>query len=93
MPFLRQDSSTALTTMPRTNAGIFFMRAAAASSHAIVVGDSGPYSIEPAVGGLREPASLKPRRGEGRARRGEPANFPGVWVQSGSSAIKSPVIP
>ena len=38
MPFLRQDSSTALTTMPRTNAGIFFIRAAAASSHAIVVG-------------------------------------------------------
>ena len=40
-PFL-QDSSTALTTMPRTNAGIFFMRSAAASSHAIVVGDSAP---------------------------------------------------
>ena len=58
MPFLRQDSSTALTTIPRTNAGIFFMRAAAASSHAIVAGDSPPYSIN---GGV----SPKPRRGEG----------------------------
>ncbi len=44
-PPLRHDSSTALTTMPRTNAGIFFMRAAAASSHAIVVVDSAPYWI------------------------------------------------
>ena len=44
-PFLRQESSTALMTMPRTNAGIFFMRAAAASSHATVAGDSAPYSI------------------------------------------------
>jgi hypothetical protein len=26
MPFLRHESSTALTTIPRTNAGIFFMR-------------------------------------------------------------------
>ena len=50
MPFLRQDSSTALTTIPRTNAGIFFMRAVAASSHAIVVGDSRPYSIAGAAG-------------------------------------------
>jgi hypothetical protein len=41
-PLLRQDSSTVLTTMPRTNTGIFFMRAAAASSHAMVAGDSPP---------------------------------------------------
>ena len=34
-PFLRQESSTALTTIPRTNAGIFFMRAAASSSQSI----------------------------------------------------------
>ena len=45
IPFLRQDSSTAPTTMPRTNAGIFFMRSAAASSQAMVFGDSAPYSI------------------------------------------------
>jgi hypothetical protein len=44
-PLLRQDSSTALTTIPRTNAGIFFMRAAASSSQPMVAGDSGPYSI------------------------------------------------
>ena len=31
MPFLRHESSTAFTTIPRTKAGIFFMRAAAAS--------------------------------------------------------------
>ena len=43
--FLRQESSTALMTMPRTNAGIFFIRSAAASSHAMVVGASAPYSI------------------------------------------------
>ena len=34
MPFLRQESSTALTTIPRTNAGIFFMRAAAGEESA-----------------------------------------------------------
>src|SRR5262245_21205265 len=93
-PLLRQDSSTALTTIPRTNAGIFFMRAAAASSQAIVGADSPPYSIN---GGV----APKPRRGEGgpessgprSARSGDPANFPGVWVQRGSSAIRSPVIP
>jgi hypothetical protein len=27
------------------------------------------------------------------ARSGDPANVPGVWVQRGSSAIRSPVIP
>jgi hypothetical protein len=37
MPFLRQESSTALT-----NAGIFSIQAAATSSRAIVDGDSGP---------------------------------------------------
>ncbi len=42
---MRQDSSTAPTTMPRTNAGIFFMRSAAASSQAMVFGGSAPYSI------------------------------------------------
>jgi hypothetical protein len=45
MPFLRHESSTAFTTIPRTKAGIFFMRAAAASSHAIVADDSRPYWI------------------------------------------------
>ena len=94
-PFLRQESSTALMTIPRTNAGIFFMRAAAASSQAMVVGDSAPYSI---AGGPdirlhgRRAASLTPRQARD-ARRGDPANVPGVCVQSGSSAIKSPVIP
>jgi hypothetical protein len=43
MPCLRQESSTALVTIPRTNAGIFFIRSAAASSHAIVVAESPPY--------------------------------------------------
>src|SRR5688500_7002287 len=85
-PSLRQDSSTALMTIPRTNAGTFFMRVAAASSQAIVGGDSPPYSI---IGG----ASPKPRRGEDgpepfgprSMRSGDAANFPGVWVQRGSS--------
>src|SRR5688500_11497848 len=35
-PFLRQDSSTARTTIPRTNAGILFIRSVAASSQEIV---------------------------------------------------------
>ena len=74
-PRLRQESSTALTTIPLTNAGILFMRSAAASSHAIVGGDSVPYWIVRVT------------------RTGDPANFPGVCVHSGSSAIKSPVIP
>ena len=76
-PLFRQDSSTALTTMPRTNAGIFFMRAAASSSQAIVVGDSGPYWSA----GIPAP----PRRMQRpwMARRGDPANVPGVWVQRG----------
>ena len=92
-PFLRQDSSTALTTIPRTNAGIFFIRSAAASSQAIVAGDSAPYSIAESPAPPRRP--LGPRlAGYGRAtRRGDPANVPGVWVQRGSSAITSPVIP
>ena len=53
---------------------------------AIVVGDSGPYSMARAPG-VSEAAGLR------RASNGDPANFPGVWVQSGSSAIRSPVIP
>ena len=62
-PFLRHDSSTAFTTIPRTNAGIFFMRAAAASSHAIVVGDSAPYWI------ARSSPSASERRGGRRPAR------------------------
>ena len=69
-PPLRQDSSTALTTMPRTNAGIFFMRAAAASSHATVAGDSGPYSISRAraPGDGRRPLDGEQGRPGERAR-------------------------
>ena len=68
---MRQDSSTALTTIPRTNAGIFFMRAAAASSHAIVAGDSGPY--------LDRGASREPRDGRAAAEgeKGGPGERPG----------------
>ena len=85
MPFLRQVSSTALTTIPRTNAGILFMRSEAVSSHAIVAGESIPYSRRPdTAGAAAEPC---------RVRSGDPTNFPGVWVQRGSSAIRSPVIP
>ena len=65
---MRQDSSTALTTMPRTNAGIFFMRAAAASSHAIVVVDSAPYwSVEVPTDG---PASDGEKGRAGELARG-----------------------
>jgi hypothetical protein len=49
MPFLRQESSTALTTIPRTNAGILFIRAAAASSHAIVAGMEAVFGNQPQV--------------------------------------------
>ena len=67
--------------------GIFFIRAAAASSQGMVGGDSGPYSI---AGGPSGPApAARPRI----ARRGDPAKVPGVCVQRGSSAIRSPVIP
>jgi hypothetical protein len=53
----------------------------------MVRGDSGPYSIvtvpfAPAADARPAPASS-----------GDAANVPGVWVQSGSSAITSPVIP
>ena len=75
MPFLRHESSTAFTTIPLTNTGTFFMRAAAASSHAMVVGDSGPYSIAEAPSVPETDAPLW------TTRRGEPANVPGVWVQ------------
>src|SRR5438105_4134177 len=89
-PLLRQDSSTAFTTMPRTNTGIFFMRAAAASSHAIVTEDARPYSIAPfdSLRSLRA-GELEPRN----VSRGDPANVPGVYVHRGSSAIRSPVMP
>src|SRR3954451_5417466 len=74
MPLLRQDSSTALTTMPRTNAGIFFMRASAAPSHAIVAGYSRAYWIVGAQSAAG--ADARPRM----ASRGDPADLPGVWV-------------
>ena len=69
---LAAGSSTALTTIPRTNAGIFFMRAAAASSHAIVVGDSRPYSIDWKLRlglGVGYPCGPLAARSRGAARR------------------------
>ena len=87
MPFLRHESSTAFTTIPRTNAGIFFIRSAAASSHAIVGGDSEPYTI------AEDPSPPETDAWLWMARSGDPANVPGVWVQRGSSAMRSPVIP
>src|SRR5687768_9435397 len=75
MPFLRQESSTALTTIPRTNAGIFFIRSVAAASHAMVVGDSGPYWIAPVSGPF---ANGPDAEVSCNARRGDPANLPGV---------------
>ena len=42
----------------------------------------------------RRPDCARPRRApRGRRAERDPANVPGVWVQSGSSAIRSPVIP
>src|SRR5690349_9548293 len=73
-PFLRQVSSTARITIPRTKAGIFFIRAAASSSQAIVAGDSGPYSIRAGPG--FPGAGDRPLM----ASSGDPANVPGVWV-------------
>ena len=53
-----------------------------------------PYSIS--GGGAPKPlrGACGPAPSARRTtRRGEPTNFPGVWVQRGSSAIRSPVIP
>ena len=87
-PFLRQDSSTAPMTMPRTNAGIRFIRSAAASSHAIVAVD-----VAAVFDRARLRACLGRPRGPRSASRADPSNVPGVWVHSGSSAIRSPVMP
>ena len=54
---------------------------------AMVRGASGPYSIVTVPGAPA--ADARPSR----TSSGEPANVPGVWVQSGSSAIRSPLIP
>jgi hypothetical protein len=56
-------------------------------SQAIVAGDSRPYSIAEIP--FAPASDARPLM----ASRGDPAKVPGVWVQSGSSAIRSPVIP
>jgi len=71
-PFFRQLSSTALTTMPRTKAGIFFMRAAASSSQAIVAVDWAPYSIV-RPGGFAPPDPPSPSLAGTPAPRSAPA--------------------